>query len=77
MAGAQIFENSTDATSYSYDKAKRKLVSYDTPNIIKIKTKYINSKGLAGSMFWEVGPKASTDFPRTQNVMVPLLAFHR
>lgn len=54
MAGAQIFENGTDVTSYSYDSAKKELVSYDTPNIIKTKSQYINNKGLAGSMFWEV-----------------------
>jgi chitinase len=53
VAGAQIFENSTDVTSYSYDSAKKELVSYDTPNIIKTKVQYINAKGLAGSMFWE------------------------
>jgi len=54
VAGAQIFENSTDVTSYSYDSAKKELVSYDTPNIIKMKTQYLNSKGLAGAMFWEL-----------------------
>lgn len=57
VAGAQVFENTTDVSSYSYDSAKKELVSYDTPNIVKIKTQYINSKGLGGSMFWEVsGP---------------------
>ncbi|KAF8874737.1 glycosyl hydrolases family 18-domain-containing protein [Infundibulicybe gibba] len=54
LAGAQVFENTTDVTSYSYDSAKKELVSYDTPNIVKIKTQYVNSNGLAGSMFWEL-----------------------
>ncbi|KAF8154682.1 glycoside hydrolase family 18 protein [Crassisporium funariophilum] len=54
LAGSQIFENSTDVTSYSYDAAKKELVSYDTPNIARMKAQYINSKGLAGSMFWEL-----------------------
>ncbi|KAG6897598.1 hypothetical protein C0992_013276 [Termitomyces sp. T32_za158] len=39
---------------YSYDAAKQELVSYDTPNIVKLKAQYINSKNLAGSMFWEL-----------------------
>jgi len=54
VAGATVTEDTTDVSSYSYDSAKKEFVSYDTPNIIKIKTQYINSKGLAGSMFWEV-----------------------
>lgn len=54
MAGATVFENTTDVSSYSYDAVKQELVSYDTPNIVKLKTQYINSKGLAGSMFWEL-----------------------
>ncbi len=29
-------------------------MSYDTPNIIAQKTQYLLSKGLAGSMFWEL-----------------------
>ncbi|KAF8066810.1 glycosyl hydrolases family 18-domain-containing protein [Lyophyllum atratum] len=54
LAGASVFENTTDVSSYSYDAAKKELVSYDTPNIVKIKTQYINTKGLGGSMFWEL-----------------------
>ncbi|KAF9259245.1 hypothetical protein L218DRAFT_670920 [Marasmius fiardii PR-910] len=54
LAGAQVFENTTDVTSYSYDSSKKELVSYDTPNIVKIKTKYVNDKGLAGTMYWQL-----------------------
>ncbi|XP_006456110.1 hypothetical protein AGABI2DRAFT_188164 [Agaricus bisporus var. bisporus H97] len=54
LAGAQVFENTTDVSSYSYDSSKRELVSYDTPNIIKLKAQYVNTKGLGGSMFWEL-----------------------
>ncbi|KAF8919477.1 glycoside hydrolase family 18 and carbohydrate-binding module family 5 protein [Mucidula mucida] len=54
LAGATVFENSTDVTSYSYDSSKKELVSYDTPNVVKTKAQYINDKGLAGSMFWEL-----------------------
>ncbi|KIM43625.1 carbohydrate-binding module family 5 protein [Hebeloma cylindrosporum] len=54
LAGASIVENTSDVSSYSYDSAKRELVSYDTPNIVRIKSQYINSNGLGGSMFWEL-----------------------
>lgn len=54
IAGAQVFENSTDVTSYSYDSSKKELVSYDTPNIVRTKSQYIVNQGLSGSMFWEL-----------------------
>ena len=54
VAGAQVFENFTDVSSYFYDPVKMELVSYDTPDIVTLKAQYINSKGLAGSMFQDV-----------------------
>ncbi|KAF7369007.1 hypothetical protein MVEN_00227400 [Mycena venus] len=54
LAGAQVFENTTDVSSYSYDSSSKELVSYDTPNIVKLKAQYTNTNGLAGSMFWEL-----------------------
>ncbi|KAJ7596569.1 glycoside hydrolase family 18 protein [Mycena floridula] len=54
LAGATVFENTTDVSSYSYDSATKELVSYDTPNIVKLKAKYMNDRGLAGSMFWDL-----------------------
>lgn len=44
----------TDVTSYSYDAAKKELVSYDTPHIASLKAQYVQANGLAGSMFWDV-----------------------
>ncbi|KAK0464775.1 glycoside hydrolase family 18 protein [Desarmillaria tabescens] len=54
IGNAQVFENTGDISSYSYDWSCRELVSYDTPNIVALKAKYINDCGLAGSMFWEL-----------------------
>ncbi len=54
FSGAQVFENTTDVTSYSYDSRGRQLVSYDTPRIAALKAKYVQANGLAGTMFWEV-----------------------
>ncbi|KAG6828944.1 hypothetical protein H0H92_006232 [Tricholoma furcatifolium] len=54
LAGATVYENTTDVSSYSYDSSTKELVSYDTPNIVTLKTQYINSNDLAGSMFWDL-----------------------
>ena len=62
LAGATVFENLTDVTSYSYDAAKKELVSYDTPHIASLKAQYVQSKGLAGSMFWDVSKARSWRF---------------
>jgi len=53
-SGAQVFENTTDVTSYSYDPRTREFVSYDTPHIASLKAQYVQANGLAGSMFWDV-----------------------
>lgn len=58
IAGATVIENLTDVTSYSYDSAKQELVSYDSPHIATVKAQYVQSKGLAGAMFWEVSVAA-------------------
>ncbi|KIK63096.1 carbohydrate-binding module family 5 protein [Collybiopsis luxurians FD-317 M1] len=50
LSGAQVFENTTDITSYSYDSSKKELVTYDTPTIAKLKAQYIASKGMAGAI---------------------------
>ncbi|KAJ7267504.1 glycoside hydrolase superfamily [Mycena rebaudengoi] len=54
LAGAQIFQNTTDVTSYSYNAATKELVTYDTPAIVKLKAQYTVTNNLAGSMFWEL-----------------------
>ncbi|KAG8927199.1 hypothetical protein FRC02_008406 [Tulasnella sp. 418] len=54
LPGAKITEDTTNVASYSYDSAKKELVSYDTPNIIRTKSNYIISQNLAGGMFWEL-----------------------
>lgn len=54
LSGAQVFENTTDVISYSHNPTSRELVSYDTPHIATLKAQYVQSKGLAGSMFWDL-----------------------
>lgn len=45
-------------STYSYDEAKRKLISYDSPDSVKMKLDWIKQKGLKGSMFWELSGDA-------------------
>ncbi|CAG7983063.1 unnamed protein product [Penicillium nalgiovense] len=39
--------------SYCYSQGNRLLVSYDTPEIARMKAQYIQSRGLGGGMWWE------------------------
>ncbi|KAM0275982.1 hypothetical protein ACHAQH_007200 [Verticillium albo-atrum] len=51
--GATELYDDVAQASYSYDNKSRKLVSYDTVDVIKNKVSYLKQKGLGGSMFWE------------------------
>ncbi|KAI0405043.1 endochitinase [Xylaria palmicola] len=51
-SGSEVYD-ATAGASYSYDSATKELVSYDNVDMVKRKAAYIQSKGLAGSMFWE------------------------
>ncbi|KAL2833123.1 glycoside hydrolase [Aspergillus pseudoustus] len=42
--------------SYTFDK--RTFISWDTPEEIKLKAAYVNSRGLAGGFFWQCGGDA-------------------
>jgi len=54
LPGAQVVEDLSTVSSYSYDPTKKELISYDTPTIVQAKAKYVMQRNLAGAMFWEV-----------------------
>ncbi|PYH46928.1 glycoside hydrolase family 18 protein [Aspergillus saccharolyticus JOP 1030-1] len=51
--GASVTELADIGASFSYDPARKIMISYDTPGIVKLKTAYIKNKCLGGGMFWE------------------------
>lgn len=53
LAGAEeVFDEGAQAT-YCYSAAQRKLITYDTPQMARIKSEYIRQRGLGGAMWWE------------------------
>ncbi|PMD47820.1 glycoside hydrolase family 18 protein [Hyaloscypha variabilis F] len=52
--GAIVTELPEIAASYSYDSDSRTLISYDTPNVVRQKAKWLKEKGLGGAMWWQV-----------------------
>ncbi|KAG0369661.1 hypothetical protein BGX24_002332 [Mortierella sp. AD032] len=58
LPGAIEYYDAEKVSSYSYDSAKRELVTYDTPIVIDRKAEYIAHHQLGGAMFWE----SSADF---------------
>ncbi|EUC62393.1 glycoside hydrolase family 18 protein [Rhizoctonia solani AG-3 Rhs1AP] len=60
--GATVHIDLSNISSYSYDPAKKELISYDTPVIIEKKCDWMSGQGLAGAMFWELsGDKNGTE----------------
>lgn len=56
----EFFDDKADAT-YSYDRQKRLMITYDTPEMARRKAGYIKDKGLGGAMWWESSGDASGD----------------
>ncbi|KAG8742932.1 hypothetical protein FRC10_000720 [Ceratobasidium sp. 414] len=62
FANATVYNDFKNISSYSYDSAKKQLISYDTPQIVAEKAKWIMSNEFAGAMFWELSAdKNGTD----------------
>ena len=51
--GAEEFVDERVGASWSYDKEKRVMVSYDNKKVVQQKARFVREKGLGGGMWWE------------------------
>ena len=51
--GAEEHVDKEVGASWSYDGGKRVMVSYDTAEVVRIKSEYVRRRGLGGGMWWE------------------------
>lgn len=51
--GAAEYILEQPVASYSYDENTKTMISYDTPEIARLKARYIKARGLGGAMWWE------------------------
>lgn len=72
LNGSHVYQLNQPVASYSYDPKKRMMISYDTPNIIKMKTSYIKKNGLGGGMWWELSADKNGTESLIGTVSIPL-----
>jgi len=53
LPGAEERFDEESRATYSYDPARRHLVTYDTPSMAREKAEWIKKNGLGGAMWWE------------------------
>ncbi|KAI1268068.1 endochitinase [Xylariaceae sp. FL1019] len=59
--GATVHYDDQAVAAYSYDSAAKELISYDTPQSVQAKVRYLKSRGLGGAMFWEASGDKTGD----------------
>jgi chitinase len=52
--GAKEYFDKNVVASWSFDKEKKEFITYDSPDVINLKSQYIKDNGLGGAMFWEL-----------------------
>ncbi|GAB5591410.1 Chitinase 4 [Umbelopsis nana] len=63
--GAVEYHDKQRVASWSQDPQTREIVTYDTPQVIEAKCRYVQEKHLAGAMFWELSADHKGDHPRS------------
>lgn len=53
--GASEHSDDKILASWSYSSKHKTMVSYDNPEVARMKAQYIQNKGLGGAMWWELG----------------------
>lgn len=61
LNGEEVQYDEDIGATWTYDSGTKTMVSYDTPEMIRTKVTYAQSKGLGGSMFWEISADKTGD----------------
>lgn len=72
LPNASEHEDASQGASWSYDPSKREFITYDTPNMASLKTRFVRDKGLRGAMYWELSGDRDAGDPRA---IVPRVAY--
>lgn len=65
LNGSKVYTDKSILASWSWDSAKKEVVTFDTPQVAKWKAEYVKKEGLGGGWWWEsngdkkVGEKGS------------------
>jgi chitinase len=70
MENAKLVEDMKAVGAYTYNPSSKELVTFDTPNTVRRKVKYIQKQGLGGVMWWE----SSGDKKNSDDALIPLAA---
>ena len=69
--GAKVTLDKEIVASWSYDAAKKVMISYDTKEIAKIKLDFIKKEGLGGAMWWQSSSDKAGDESIISTVAIP------
>ncbi|KAK0641929.1 glycoside hydrolase family 18 protein [Cercophora newfieldiana] len=61
LKGADVVSDAAAGATYTYDKTTREMVTFDTPEMIRMKVRWLKERVLAGCMFWESSMDKSDD----------------
>ncbi|KAA1086161.1 Endochitinase 1 [Puccinia graminis f. sp. tritici] len=70
MDNAKLVEDMKAVGAYTYNPSNQELITFDTPNTVRRKVKYIEKHGLGGVMWWE----SSGDKQNSDGALIPLAA---
>lgn len=70
MENAKFIEDSQVIGAYTYNPSNQELITFDSPNTVRQKVKFIQQRGLGGVMWWE----SSGDKQNSGDALIPLAA---
>jgi len=69
LNGSVVYHDDQVIGSWSWDKAKKELVSYDTPKVAAAKAQYLKRQGLGGAWWWDSSSDRTDDKSLTRTVV--------